>query len=186
MQQLIPLLEVKHWQNDRRKSLIKSLADGNEVIMPLLKKVSWAALSRLIQARFPSVKHLSIAELANWLKSDDPPLLLDARTLDEYEVSHLPGAQLVTEDWLENGATGADSKPIVVYCSVGYRSAKLAANLQAQGLQQVFNLEGSIFAWANAGYPVYRSTEPVTQVHPYDAVWGKLLNENLHSKSPTH
>jgi rhodanese-related sulfurtransferase len=151
--------------------------------MPLLKKISWAALKKLIQAQFPSVKSLSIMELANWLKRDDAPLLLDARTPAEYEVSYLPGARLVTEDWLEDPQKlGAiHDRPIVVYCSVGYRSAKLAAKLQEKGLQQVFNLEGSIFAWANAGYPVYRGTEPVSQVHPYNAAWGKLLNESLHS-----
>lgn len=151
--------------------------------MPLLKNISWAALKRLIQAQFPTVKHLSITELANWLKRDDAPLLLDARTPAEYAVSHLPGAQLVTEDWLEDPQKlGAiHDRPIVVYCSVGYRSAKLAAKLQEKGLQQVFNLEGSIFAWANAGYPVYRGTEPVSQVHPYNAAWGKLLDKNLHA-----
>ncbi len=151
--------------------------------MPLLKDISWAALKRLLQVQFPSVKSLSIAELANWLKQADAPLLLDARTPAEYQVSHLPGAQLATEDWLADAEKLAalDAKPIVVYCSVGYRSAKLAAKLQEQGLEQVFNLEGSIFAWANAGYPVYQGATPVTQVHPYNVVWGKLLNEDLRS-----
>lgn len=151
--------------------------------MPLLKNISWAALKKLIHAKFPTVKHLSITELADWLKRDSAPLLLDARTPAEYQISHLPEAQLVTENWLEDAKQleTLQSKPIVVYCSVGYRSAKLAAALQEKGFEQVFNLEGSIFAWANAGYPVYRGTEQVSQVHPYNAAWGKLLNENLHS-----
>lgn len=152
-----------------------------------LKNISWAALKTLLHTQFPSVKSLSIADLANWLEQDDPPRLLDARAPAEYQVSHLPGAQLVTEDLLEDAAVEAldaksDLQSIVVYCSVGYRSAKLAAKLQQKGFEHVFNLEGSIFAWANAGYPVYRGTEQVTQVHPYNAAWGTLLNAELHPR----
>jgi rhodanese-related sulfurtransferase len=149
--------------------------------MSLLKDVSWAALNRLLQTQFPSVKSLSIVELADWLKQDDRPLLLDARTPAEYQVSHLPGAQLASQDLLEDAKEALAAQPIVVYCSVGYRSAQLTAKLQEKGLEQVFNLKGSIFAWANAGYSVYCGAEPVLQVHPYNAVWGKLLNEDLRS-----
>lgn len=46
----------------------------------------------------------------------------------------------------------ADIKPdshIVVYCSVSYRSSILARRLQDMGFTNVYNLEGSIFKWAN-------------------------------------
>ncbi len=41
------------------------------------------------------------------------------------------------------------------------------------------NLKGSIFQWANEGRPVVRDGEPVREVHPYDAVWGRLLDRDL-------
>jgi rhodanese-related sulfurtransferase len=152
--------------------------------MPLLQNISWVALKRLIQTQFPTVNSLSTTELVNWLKRNDADLLLlDARTPAEYEVSHLPGAQRVPEGLLEDPTQlePLKTKTVVVYCSVGYRSAKLAAKLQHHRVERVFNLEGSIFAWANAGYPIYRGTEPVTQVHPYNAAWGKLLDTEFHS-----
>jgi 3-mercaptopyruvate sulfurtransferase SseA len=75
--------------------------------------------------------------------------------------------------------TLASDTPIVVYCSVGYRSAGVVQALQAQGFSEVYNLKGSIFRWANEGRPVVRNGEPVSAVHPYDASWGQLLTDSL-------
>jgi 3-mercaptopyruvate sulfurtransferase SseA len=63
----------------------------------------------------------------------------------------------------------------VVYCSVGYRSARVAHWLGGQGYTNVRNLTGSIFQWANEGRPVFRDDRPTNEVHPYDQRWGLLL-----------
>ena len=63
-------------------------------------------------------------------------------------------------------------RTVVVYCSVGYRSSRLAEELRARGFENVFNLEGSLFQWANEGRPLYRGEERVDQAHPYDEEWG--------------
>ena len=65
------------------------------------------------------------------------------------------------------------------YCSVGYRSSRLAEELRARGFENVFNLEGSLFQWANEGRPLYRGEERVDQAHPYDEEWGQLLDRRL-------
>jgi hypothetical protein len=49
----------------------------------------------------------------------------------------------------------------------------------------VYNLEGSIFEWANSGRPVYRGEERVSVVHPYGARWERLLDRALRADSPT-
>jgi rhodanese-related sulfurtransferase len=150
--------------------------------MPILQDISWAAIKALIAAQFPQVKQISTASLAEWLKQpDNHPLLLDARSPEEYQVSHLPDARLVPADLSELQNELQDGKPIVVYCSIGYRSAKLAETLQNSGYSPVFNLEGSIFEWVNTGHPVYQNSEPVNQVHPYNSRWGKLLRSDFHS-----
>jgi 3-mercaptopyruvate sulfurtransferase SseA len=69
--------------------------------------------------------------------------------------------------------------PIVVYCSVGYRSAGVVQALQTRGFSRVYSLEGSIFRWANEGRPVVRDGEQVFAVHPYDATRGRLLADTL-------
>ena len=108
-------------------------------------------------------------------------VLLDARGPDEYAVSHLPGARRVDPD-ADAAALGsalADvdrRRPVVVYCSVGARSAAVARRLRKAGFERVENLRGSIFRWANEGRPVVRDGEVVGEVHPFDAVWGRLLD----------
>jgi 3-mercaptopyruvate sulfurtransferase SseA len=66
-----------------------------------------------------------------------------------------------------------------VYCSVGYRSARIVERLRAAGHSDVRNLRGSIFQWANEGRPVVRGDSTVHKVHPFDATWGRLLNADL-------
>jgi len=104
-------------------------------------------------------------------------VLIDARPQVEFAVSHLRGAVRMTPDLL---AKLSKDTPIVVYCSVGYRSAELAQRLDSQGYKQVRNLEGSIFEWANEGRPVYSGKEQVHKVHPYDSEWGRLLDPSYH------
>jgi rhodanese-related sulfurtransferase len=114
------------------------------------------------------------------------PLLLDARSPEEYAVSHLPGARRVNPDAQAYPALDSLDRdtPVVVYCSVGVRSGTVAKRLRRQGFTDVANLRGSIFRWANEGRPVVRNGTRVRAVHPYDATWGRLLDDSLHAYTP--
>lgn len=149
------------------------------------KGPAWAAMLALVRERFPKVPQLSTAELAAW-RSDaarPQPQLLDAREPAEFAVSHLPGAIRVAPEATAKVilAQIEPGRPVVVYCSVGYRSSRLAARLMEGGRPDVHNLEGSIFAWANEGRPLVTSDEKsaATRVHPFDAIFGKLLKPEL-------
>jgi rhodanese-related sulfurtransferase len=137
------------------------------------------AVKKKIRAQFPSVRQLSTMELAAWLGHTNraQPVLVDARSRAEYAVSHLPGAR-----WVDAKASAVEvmshlgtNQPIVVYCSVGYRSSRLAERLQQAGWINVFNLEGSIFQWANEDRLLEREGRPVKEVHPYNKTFGELL-----------
>ena len=149
------------------------------------KEPAWVAMLALVRERFPKVPQLSTAELAAW--RTDParaqPLLLDAREPAEFAVSHLPGAIRVAPEATAKAilARIEPGRPVVVYCSVGYRSSRLAARLMEGGRPGVYNLEGSIFAWANEGRPLVSGDEQsgATRVHPFDATYGKLLKPEL-------
>lgn len=117
-----------------------------------------------------------------------PLYLLDARTKQEYTVSHLQNAERVnfnqsdfTDDLVKRLSISPDTT-IIVYCSVGYRSAIVTKQLQKAGFTKVFNLEGGIFSWANAENPVFEFLHQTSFVHPYNEIWGKLL-KNQKSKS---
>ncbi len=144
----------------------------------------WSELKRSIRKDFPSVHQLTTEELAAWLDdaSRAPPILLDARAPEEYAVSHLRNALLATDYKSASRALGSATlnTPIVVYCSVGYRSSRLAEDLAARGYSNVANLEGSIFQWANEERLLFRGLERVFTVHPYNEKWGSLLNPKFH------
>ena len=136
-----------------------------------------------IRSQFPEVTHISTQELSAWLQDGErkSPILIDVREKREYEVSHLPNAILIEprRDPKNTELINFDKNAeIVTYCSVGYRSAKLAKQLKRLGFQNVQNLEGSIFAWANEGRPLEIEGKQTSQVHPYNRYWKKYLKKH--------
>lgn len=103
-------------------------------------------------------------------------LWLDARTQQEYAVSHIRGAHWVGyDDFTIERVPHSQDRPMVVYCSVGYRSEKIAEKLIEAGYQEVYNLYGGIFEWVNQGYPVYDAQGETNRVHAYNRMWGVWL-----------
>jgi len=145
----------------------------------------WDSVKARIRSEFPGVERISAEELKAQLDSHRP-ILLDVRSAEEYRVSHLPGAIRVEPDGnLPETLANLDRNArVVAYCSVGYRSSRLVELLKKEGFSSVKNLEGSIFEWANKGYPVERDGKSVLEVHPYDEKWGRLLDPSLHAYRP--
>ncbi|MGK7911492.1 MAG: rhodanese-like domain-containing protein [Synechococcus sp.] len=146
---------------------------------------TWPALYREIRKAFPTVRHISTDDLSNWLEGGLTPVMLDIREPEEFKVSQIEGAILATttEDALAALERIPRDRAIVVYCSVGYRSSAVAQDLEAAGFTAVYNLEGSIFAWANEGRRLVRDEAPVQEVHPFNAKWGQLLEGTLWSSN---
>jgi rhodanese-related sulfurtransferase len=161
---------------------------GAGVVLIAGRGVAFDAIRRLTARKFADVQWIDRAELARWREDSGrtPPLVLDARTAAEYQVSHLRDAVRVDagRPSLRPLAARAKNDPIVVYSSVGYRSARLAHWLAGQGYTNVRNLAGSIFQWANEDRPVFRDERPTTEVHPYDRRWGLLLESRLRAAVP--
>ena len=144
----------------------------------------WHYVREIIGQEFPEVPSLTTSDLAALLSADNRPvILLDVREPDEFAVSHLKDAYLVSS--VDQAEVILDSAPpdtiVVAYCSVGYRSAALVERLHERGYANATNLEGSLFAWANEGRPVYRGDMQTEHVHPYDEEWGVLLDRELWS-----
>ena len=141
---------------------------------------AWDRALHLVRQAFPEVPQMSTQQLAAMRADGTAPdiVLLDARTATEFNVSHLPGAVLASNTRMALEAI-EPVRTVVVYCSVGYRSSRLAEKLRARGIENVFNLEGSLFQWANEGRPLYRGEERVYQAHPYDEEWGQLLDRRF-------
>lgn len=127
-----------------------------------------ADLYRGYRDEFPEVPGISPEALEQRL--DDPQLVLvDVREAEEREVSTLPGA-LSVEEFVSREDELA-GRPVVTYCTVGYRSGLFAKELLAEGWD-VANLEGSILAWTHAGGPLVDADgQPTRRVHVYSRRW---------------
>jgi len=144
-----------------------------------------AELSRSLTRTYDDVPHVSPAEVATWMKDPAVPLLLlDAREVEEYAVSHLPGAVQVDPDtwrwqFMSQFGERVRDKVVVIYCSVGVRSSRLGEHVadaaREAGARSVYNLSGGIFAWHNSDRPLVDAQGATSFVHPYDEDWGRLV-----------
>jgi rhodanese-related sulfurtransferase len=123
-----------------------------------------------------SVPELSVAQV----KEMKDVLWLDAREKNEYTVSHIANAKFVGYDQfnIEELKTIDPNQKIVVYCSVGYRSEKIAEKIMQGGFKDVSNLYGGIFEWINQENTVVNSQGETTEnIHAYSKAWGVWLNK---------
>jgi rhodanese-related sulfurtransferase len=150
------------------------------------EETKWSAVHRMIESQFGDVQQISTDALHHRMSSGQSPILLDVRSSDEFAVSRLPGARRVDPDLKDLSVLDSIDRDadIVVYCSVGYRSSRLAERMTEAGFRNVVNLRGSIFRWANEGRRVVRDGAAVREVHPYDDVWGQLLDSTLRARRP--
>ena len=106
--------------------------------------------------------------------------ILDSRELNEFKVSHLENSIWVGYDDFNIHNTikkMKPNKPIVVYCSIGYRSEKIGEKLLKKGYT-VYNMYGGIFDWKNNNNKVVNNSGGTTnQVHCFNENWSKWLTK---------
>lgn len=149
---------------------------GAVVMVAAGRPLAFEVVQRGTTYKFPGVQWILTKDLARWL--DDParsqPVVLDARSEPEYEVSHLRAARRIDpyRPSLHPLAGLPKDTLVVVYSSAGYRGARVASWLGEQGYPNVQNLGSGLFQWANEGKPLFRGEGPTAMVHPYDGKWG--------------
>jgi rhodanese-related sulfurtransferase len=143
----------------------------------------WTKMRESIRNKFPQIHQISTRELMNILAdtSQERPIIFDARNSKEYQLSHLPFAQLAQSEQEAITALKQTEKKhrIIVYCSIGDRSSQLAGHLISAGFTNTFTMDGALFQWANEGRPIYQETNIVHVVHPYGDQWKSFLNKEL-------
>lgn len=92
--------------------------------------------------------HITQQELAEALNRSEAIRLLDARSSEEWQSAHLPGAQSVTVELTFNALDSwSKETPIVFYSNDGVRSLDKAAYFQAYGFTNARSLDGGMQAW---------------------------------------
>lgn len=99
---------------------------------------------------------VAVAEFQRLL-AERPGQVLDVRTPGEWETGVIEGAVLMDfyESDFKDKLDGLDpGSPVFVYCHAGGRSAKAMEMLQAKGFTEVYDLDGGVTAWRQAGAPL--------------------------------
>ena len=85
------------------------------------------------------------------LKNDDKGCLLDVRSEEEFEESHIPNAKLLNirnpQSFIDGLEKMDKSLNYYVYCHSGVRSVQACQIMKTFGYENLFNLLGGISEW---------------------------------------
>jgi rhodanese-related sulfurtransferase len=126
------------------------------------------SLADLVREALSEVEEMTPEEARALLERPDRGgwHVVDVREADEFEAGHIPGARHSPRGFLEVRADlehpkrdpwFADrSRPLLLYCGGGHRSALAARALQSMGFERVRSLAEGFAGWTRRGHPVER------------------------------
>lgn len=105
---------------------------------------------------------ITVDDLFDRVNSNQPPLLIDVRSAEEFNggYGHIPNARLIPILELESNLEDLDSfkeKEIVTMCPGGGMSLVAVDILTEAGFKDVKSLKGGTDLWHKSGYPTTTS-----------------------------
>ncbi|MCC7260833.1 MAG: rhodanese-like domain-containing protein [Alphaproteobacteria bacterium] len=104
------------------------------------------------------LRTVNAATLKQWLDNQEA-VLLDVREPAEYEAESIAGSTLRPLSGISKASLpDCSGKKLVIHCRKGGRGTSACEKLLAEDpTLEIFNLEGGIASWAEAGYPLRSS-----------------------------
>jgi rhodanese-related sulfurtransferase len=106
-----------------------------------------------------TIETISPAEAKDLFDNDPGLVIIDVRTAGEYSGGHIAGA--VNVDWQSSSPTFeelidayAKDGTYLIYCGSGGRSGQALQVMKGLDFLEVYDIEGGLTEWVNAGYPV--------------------------------
>lgn len=141
-------------------------------------------LRQAVALKFRDVRRVSPSELVSWMRDVNrpPPLLVDARPVAQFELSHIDGAVNIdaTQPDLAPLEHVRRDIPLVVYDGPGAVGAAMVKALTDAGFSRVSNLHGGLFRWVNEGHPIVNQEGAAGKVASISWSWGRLLKARYH------
>lgn len=92
------------------------------------------------------------------LSKNKNALLVDVREPSEFKSGHIPGAiNIPLRTLTQNLDRIPQNRPVILYCTTGYRTAMGVMTLEMLGYHNVSGFPPSIQGWKAAGEPLERS-----------------------------
>jgi adenylyltransferase/sulfurtransferase len=114
----------------------------------------------LLQQTRSEISELDATQARDRIDSGEP-VVVDVREQDEWDEGHIAGALHIPRGHLESRIERLapdTSRPVIVYCSAGNRSAFAAKTLADLGYEDVVSLAGGFTDWKRNGFPVQLQT----------------------------
>ncbi len=135
-------------------TILEKKQSSIEEIFPPKKKTR----KELRSLNTPPISDINIEELYKRLGTkEEPSLLLDVRTPQEYYSGHINNTRLIPLGELMNNTNVLDDykdEEIITICHSGSRSMMAAQILAQAGFKDIRNLTGGMMFWHRKGYPI--------------------------------
>ncbi len=98
--------------------------------------------------------NVDVGEARDLIEEKAELIILDVRTVSEYESGHLEGSINIPVEVLSQHLSELNpDDELLVYCRTGNRSATAVGILRENGYDRVYHMDGGITAWMSAGFP---------------------------------
>ena len=104
-----------------------------------------------------AAEDISQSQLQKIMKNDQQVIVLDVRTVEEFEQGHIPNAVNIPHKELEARLaelSGAKNTQVVVYCRSGRRVEIAKLILVKNGFNKLDHLSGDFNEWTSNNLPV--------------------------------
>jgi rhodanese-related sulfurtransferase len=112
----------------------------------------------IVAAPVTAVKRIGVDEYDK-LRSASNHVLLDVRSVAEFEKGHIPHAtnlDISSSKFTEKVAALDTNKTYLVNCAVGMRSARACKKMEEMGFKNLYDLSPGFDGWKKAGKPIER------------------------------
>jgi S-sulfo-L-cysteine synthase (O-acetyl-L-serine-dependent) len=117
------------------------------------------SVAALTDAEAAAAAVIGVAEAQEWIARSGP-LVVDLRSPFAYAALHIDGAVNIVDELFDELVRGglpfSKSRPVLLACPVGEKSARYAALLTRMGHPDARSLSGGVVAWRDAGAPLVR------------------------------
>ena len=131
-----------------------------------------------IEFKIPIITCTQLYDLLQKKMHPKQLVILDARSITEFNVSHLEHAKRIGYEDFSNENVWSYNRQatIIIYAALGEQSEAIGLKMREMGFKNVYNLYGSILEWVNQGYTVVDSEGKKTrEVHVFDKNRAKYL-----------
>lgn len=107
------------------------------------------------------LRRVAFRDLAEEVKGEDAPYIIDTRQILEWESGHVAGAHFIPfYEIPDRLADVPRDRPVYVYCGSGYRAAAVTSLLQNEGFDNVVHVDDAFGNAAAAGFLIETSPAP--------------------------